>query len=348
MRGIYIHIPFCKSKCPYCSFASYVGKEHLESEYVKRVIKEIISYEKEKIDTVYFGGGTPTCLSLQSLYEILNAIASRFEVLKDSEITLETNPKTTNEYVKLREMGFNRISFGVQSFNDAELKVLGRIHSAEQASNAIIKAKEAGFNNISADLMLATPFQTAESLEKSVRKMASLPVNHISVYSLSVEEGTPFFAQELVVPDEDTEREMYWQTVDLLCLLGFEHYEISNFAKDKMYSKHNTKYWLGQEYIGIGAAAHSYYKGVRYANTPIVEDYIKNENTVIEKTIIDQTERAKEYYMLGLRLISGAKEIPHKNMDKMIADGLVERKDGKVKLTRRGLDVSNYVFMNLM
>lgn len=344
MLGIYIHIPFCIKKCNYCSFSSFEGKLALEDEYTERVIKEINSYEDEKVDTVYFGGGTPSLLKEDNLIKILNAVENRFSLQRGSEITFELNPKTADfkKLSALKRAGFNRISMGFQSFCDSELEILGRVHNSYDSKKAFLDARQAGFENISADIMFAIPNQNMKSLEKTLSEMLSLSPEHFSAYSLSVDEGTPFYDMDLELPDEDMEREMYYLICDTFKAAGYEHYEISNFAKKGYASRHNSKYWLGDDYIGIGFGAHSYYKNWRYSNEGGILDYSKGE-----MEFIDEAEKKREYYMLRLRMMAGIEKEDNPKIDALIKKGLLKEENGRICLTKRGIDVSNYVFAEL-
>lgn len=352
MLGVYIHIPFCIKKCNYCSFCSYEGALQYEELYVERVIKEIKSYEKDKIDTVYFGGGTPSLLKSESLLKILLTVYEQFEVSKNAEITLEANPKTADreKFKRLFEGGFNRISFGFQSFKDSELEALGRVHKSCDNEKAFLDAREAGFKNISADIMFALPNQSLKDFEENIDKMLSLSPEHFSAYSLSIDEGTFFFemADTLSLPGEDLEREMYYLLCEKLKSAGYEHYEISNFAKEGMRARHNTKYWLGEPYIGIGAGAHSYYKDKRYANICDIKEYIQKENVTEFCEYIDEDEKNREQYMLQLRMSDGIEKEENPKIDALIEKGLLEEVNGRIRLTKRGIDISNYVFSELM
>lgn len=344
MLGIYIHIPFCIKKCNYCSFASFEGSLKYEDEYTKKVIEEIYSFEGEAVDTVYFGGGTPSLLKEENLIKMLNAVRDNFDLQKGSEITFELNPKTADikKLSALKRAGFNRISMGFQSFCDSELEILGRVHTAADSKKAFFDAREAGFENISADIMFAIPNQSMKSLEKTLDEMLSLSPEHFSAYSLSVDEGTPFYHMDLNLPDEDTEREMYYFICDALKAAGYEHYEISNFAKEGYVSRHNSKYWLGDDYIGFGMGAHSYYKNWRYSNEGGILDYSKGK-----MEFINEAEKKREYYMLRLRMMAGIEKEDNPKIYELIKKGLLKEEGGRISLTKRGIDVSNYVFAEL-
>ena len=341
-KGLYIHVPFCVRKCPYCDFYSVTDKQ-LKTAYVDAVIEEI--RELKDIDTVFIGGGTPTSIGSE-LVRLCEAVP------KAGEFTVEANPGTVDLPLlkALREAGVNRISFGVQSFNDNELRALGRIHSAAQAEEAFFAAREAGFDNISLDLMLSTPFQTAESARKSLDKIRELRPEHVSAYSLIIEEGTPFYGAELELPGEDEEREIYYITRDFLESMGLKQYEISNFALPGRECRHNIKYWTLEPYIGVGAAAHSYNDGYRYCNSPDIKAYIDGTGRNIESESISDEERLREKFWLGLRMTGGIAyngEFPEK-VNKLIKQGLLERAGGNIRLTRQGIDLANIVFMEFV
>lgn len=360
MTGIYIHIPFCKRKCPYCDFYSLDNQnEDIFSAYVSRLCEEAESYKGKKIsvDTIYFGGGTPSILSYSQIGTILNAVKDSFNVLENAEITLEANPSSV-DFKKLEgiiKSGVNRISFGIQSACDDELLSLGRLHSFDEAKRAVVNARNAGFKNISADLMIATWGQTKESLKRSVINIAKLGVEHISCYILKVEDGTPYSKMNLTLPDEDQCAEYYLLASSLISDLGYRQYEISNFAKEGFESRHNLKYWQGEEYIGLGVSAYSYYGGVRYHNKRDLFSYLRKADIkVIDETDINKSE---EYLTLSLRLSDGisikkyvalggdfsilkkAKELP-KSLIKIDRD--------KISLTNEGFLVSNEIIAKLL
>jgi len=305
--GLYIHIPFCKKKCPYCDFYSLPFSTELEENYILAVVRNIKRHEGEAIDSIYFGGGTPSLLSNKGFKEIFSAISDSF-FLKNPEITLEANPCTVDfkKLKFLREIGFNRISFGVQSCVNLELEKLGRLHTFEQAETAVLNAKKAGFKNISCDLMLGIIGQNAGTLSYSIKKLAELPITHISAYILKIEENTPYnnpkILQQLSV--EDTVADLYLQAVDEISQNGFEQYEISNFAKKGFECRHNLKYWQCEEYIGIAPSAHSFYGGARYAVPPDLSSFFENEKQT--EVINEENPRTfEEVAMLALRLSDG-------------------------------------------
>ena len=352
MTGVYVHTPFCKRKCFYCAFYSKTGRENDFRAYAERVAKEAASYKSLDIDTIYFGGGTPSLVGADNIILMLRGIKSAFSVSKDAEITLEANPKTVTfpDLQKLRRAGVNRISFGLQSFVDSELILLGRIHTAKDGEDAVKMAKSAGFDNISGDIMTAIPSQTMETLDFTTDKTLSLGLSHISAYSLTVEENTPFYDKQntLSLPSEDTEREMYHHLSQRLKSAGFEHYEISNFARNGKRSRHNTKYWTNEPYIGLGAGAHSYFGGERYQNAEDLDAYLEGKNIKCNIQKTDDSELQKEKYMLGLRMADGILYEKNEKIDKYINLGFMERTGKNVRLTEMGIDISDYIFADLI
>ena len=347
---IYIHIPFCIKKCLYCDFYSVTDKS-LFKEYTDALISEIKSIKGMKTDTVYIGGGTPTALG-EYLLQIVAAVNENFFLSKDCEFTVEANPGTVNEDIlrKLYKKGVNRISLGAQSFNDDELRALGRIHNANDIFKSVDEIKRAGFSNFSIDLMLATPRQTMESLSHTLDCIEKINPPHVSAYSLIIEEGTPFYDMELNLPDEDTERRMYYYTEERFKALSLYRYEISNFARKGYESRHNTGYWQDKEYIGLGAGAHSYYNGARYCNRNDIRSYISGEGRKEDYTLISKEERKLELFMLGLRMTEGVAyngEFPER-VNPLIEKGLLEIRDKRLMLTERGTDCANLVFMEFL
>lgn len=305
--GLYIHIPFCKHKCPYCDFFSGNAGENAFDNYVIE-LKDKIKYWSEKtkrdVATVYFGGGTPSVLGADRLCDILDFIKFIFNIQNNAEITVEVNPDSakTIDFEKMYACGFNRISMGMQTAVEDELRLLGRIHSIDDAKTSVERAKSAGFNNISLDLMMGIPNQTIESLEKSIRFCADCKVTHISSYILKIEENTPFYKvqNKLKLADDDMQAEMYLKAVEMLDSLGYKQYEISNFAKQGYESRHNTNYWRCGEYIGIGPSAHSFFEGKRFFYSRSMDDF-NNNKLSFEGTGGDE----EEFIMLSLRLKSG-------------------------------------------
>ncbi len=343
-KGLYVHVPFCVRKCLYCDFYSQTDFS-LGAEYVDSVLKELEKYKGESFDTVFVGGGTPTSLGGE-LVRLCEALP------KAEEFTVEANPGTVDfELLKaLKAAGANRLSIGVQSFNDSELKALGRIHTAAQAEDAFLAARRAGFRNISVDLMLSTPGQSLASVKHSLERVRELSPDHVSAYSLIIEEGTPFYDMELDLPNEDEEREIYWYVCEFLNKIGLKQYEISNFALPERESRHNLKYWSGGEYIGIGAAAASYNGGFRYRNGADLKKYLHGEGMGLDREKITPKERLGEKFWLGLRKTAGVEyfgEFPEA-VEKLVKEGLLEHSGKTLRLTKRGTDLANLVFMEFV
>ena len=380
--GLYIHIPFCKHKCEYCDFKSYAGKENLIDTYIKWLKHEIQEvgegnrwdYQNNIDDlaivkTIYIGGGTPSFIDEEHIKQIIETIRKFYTTHKDVEITIEVNPGTVNnsKLETYKETGINRISIGLQSTHNKLLKEMGRIHTFEQFLETYNLARKIGFENINVDLMLELPSQSKQELEESLKEIIKIQPEHISIYSLIVEEGTPFYNKllrnELKLPDESLEREMYWKTKRMLENEGYVHYEISNFAKPGFESKHNLSCWNQEEYIGIGVAAHSYTNNVRYSNVDSIEEYINNyENGNEVDNIIfhekqNETSKMNEFIMLGLRKINGISIQKFKNkfgnnpiylykdeLNKLVQEELVDIDGDCIKLTEKGLDLANLVW----
>jgi len=359
--GIYIHVPFCGRKCPYCDFYSLSYDRFSAENYVNAVLRNLTLYSDKSVttDTVYFGGGTPSLLTAAQIDDILCGVRRNFLLDENAEITLEANPGTLSPE-KLRELhstGVNRLSFGVQSMLGEELKLLGRTHSADRAAKAVCDAAEVGFTNISCDLMTALPEQTPEKLRRSAELLTQLPIQHVSAYILKAEEGTPFAAGKLrnSLPDDDTAAELYLETVSLLEERGFMQYEVSNFARKGFESRHNCRYWKCLDYIGIGPSAHSCYKGKRFAVPRDLAGFILSP---MQTTVI--TDEApcgfEEYTMLRLRLTEGLdlNEVPEhrsdieKKLPALINAGLVRHSGSRISLTPAGFLVSNSVIERLI
>ena len=375
--GIYVHIPFCKSKCHYCDFISYSGKETIWEKYVE-ALKEEIKYNSSKlkdknITTIYIGGGTPSIISSSDLTEILNEIKQDYKIDQNCEITIEVNPGTANEekLSEYKKAGINRLSIGLQSTNNEILKKIGRIHTYEQFLDTYNTARKVGFSNINVDLMLALPNQSLGDLEKSLKEVIELNPEHISVYSLIVEEGTKLEQmideKEVQLLDDEQERQMYWEVKEMLEQNDYIHYEISNFAKKGYESKHNVNCWNQEEYIGFGVAAHSYIDNKRFSNIESVEQYIDNiTNKNIEKNVMLQEiqndeMKKKEYMMLGLRKLEGVSIQEFKNkftdnpiylfrneLEELVNDDLIEIDLDRIKLTNKGLDLANTVWVKFI
>jgi len=370
--SLYIHIPFCIKKCAYCDFNSYTEKR-LIPEYLKALKKEMNNYKNLgcSIKTIYVGGGTPTILDEFQLEELFLNVKSAFNVEMGAEVTIEANPGTLSrdKLRVLKALGVNRLSIGLQAYQPRLLKLLGRIHSIKDFEESYLEARNAGFENINVDVMFGLPEQSLKDFENTLRYLSLISPEHISAYSLSVEEGTTFYNMykrgELNLPDEQEERSMYHKAVDFLKAQGYIHYEISNFAKPKRESRHNLTYWRNQEYLGLGAGSHSYFYGIRYSNVRHPSDYIRllNQNIrpVKQREIITREEEIAEYCFLNLRLIQGLdredfyrrfgvdiKQLYATTIDELKEKGLLEENGIFIKLTPLGLDLANEVFMEFL
>ncbi len=325
--GVYVHIPFCERKCAYCAFYSKCSDASTQKAYTEALCRNIRAYKGRGLscDTLYFGGGTPSVTDADNIGMILSAVMESFSLPDSAEITIEANPDSAS-CEKLRayqEMGINRISFGVQSLDDKELKALGRLHDSEKAVTAVQNALKAGFENISCDIMIGTPKQTLTSLMRTADRLSALPISHLSAYLLSVEEGTPFYKTGVTV-NEEVQADMYLRLVERLNDRGFLQYEVSNFARDGRASRHNVRYWQGREYLGFGASAHSYFEDIRFCCDTDTEGYIssdKQPGTVLEA----HPDKLEEYIMLGLRLSEGIA------LDRLSELGADAEKLGRIK-----------------
>lgn len=372
--GIYVHIPFCKQKCIYCDFPAYQNLEEYYDTYIYALLQEITmfgdTYPKARtklVDTVYFGGGTPTELSLSQIEQIINTIQRTYNLSNDCRFTIESNPGEIDiSYLKgLQKLGFSRISFGVQTFNDTSLLSLHRSHNSKAAIDAVQWAAEVGFTDINIDLIYGLPKQTIEEIKENITLVSQLPINHISTYGLQVERGTRLYhlvEKELIsLPDESLEDRMYETMMQGIQELGFERYEISNFAKNGAYSTHNLKYWQYSDYLGFGAGAHSFFEGIRRANNRNVMPYARKidcfEFPIVDEEIIDQQRAIEDYCFLALRTKWGINTIVffekfNVTLDSIygsILQELIEKdlivKDGKsYHLTSEGTKHGNYVF----
>lgn len=361
-KGLYIHIPFCKKKCKYCDFVSFEKKDCFFDAYIDALLCEAKEYDKEKIDTVFIGGGTPSLLTSHQLKKLLDGISEIFDIQPDCEYTIEINPKTLDEekLTVMKNSPINRLSIGVQSFCDKELSAIGRIHNSKTAYDTAELVKQYGFSNFNLDIMLGLPYQTKESLLNTLKTAVSLNPTHLSCYSLILEENTPLFDEyengiyEELPDDED--RKLYYFTRDFLKENGYYQYEISNFAKPGFSSKHNLKYWNCDEYIGLGVAAHSYINGTRFYNCDSLSDYLKKNFHSDEKNILSENDKMSEYIIMRLRLCEGISENAFfkrfktnfytaykKTIDKFISSGHMEHKNNSYRLTEHGMDVSNSV-----
>ena len=373
MAGIYIHIPFCKRKCTYCDFYTEVSLQFIP-QIVDSIVTEIeIRQEylqKQPVKTIYFGGGTPSVLNKEQFSLIFESIYKHFEVNDDAEITLEANPDDLSaEYLaSLQELPFNRISMGIQSFDDEDLKRINRRHSAEEARMAVRNAQNAGFHNISVDLIYGLPFQSLEAWKRQLEMALSLNVQHISAYGLTYEEGTALWKQRekgRVQPvDDEIMNSMYLHLVETVTQNGFEAYEISNFAKPGFRSRHNTSYWRQEAYLGLGPSAHSYDLQSRQWNVSSIKDYInaiENGNSFFEKEELSQREKFNDYVMVSLRTLEGIDLNYVENefgkefvvycfdiLNPFIENKKVIQKNQHLALTPAGVMISNVILIELM
>ena len=364
---LYIHIPFCKSKCRYCDFCSFQAENAVIDDYITKLKEELIFWgkklTKEEVVTVFIGGGTPSYLKEQYIKEICNVIFQYFKVSENAEITIEANPGTVDlkKLCTYRESGINRISFGLQSTIQEELQYLGRIHTYEQFLQCYNWAREAGFCNISVDLMSAIPKQTIHSYEKNLRTIAELSPEHISAYSLIIEEGTPFAQRELDLPDEDTEYQMYEDTAEILSEYGYHRYEISNYAKAGYVCRHNVGYWKRVDYIGFGLGASTLQNPLRYKNTDDLQDYLNLDFSIKELLVLTKDNQIEETLFLGLRMMEGVSlsafeehfhcpltVIYQREIQKLTEKGLLRMEEDRIFLTEKGIDLSNMVLSEFL
>lgn len=366
--GLYIHIPFCRSKCLYCDFCSFPRAEEARitayaDELCRRLTAAAMHTADRTVDTVYFGGGTPTLLPIKDFSRILHTITKHYNLTPDCEITAECNPATADfAYLSaLRMLGVNRLSIGLQSVHENELRALGRAHSFADFKAVFTDARRAGFDNISVDLMYGIPEQTEESFRTSIEKLCTLAPEHISSYGLKIEEGTPFSRMKtLPLPDEDTEYRMYCLLTHELKKHAYHKYEISNFAKDGRHSRHNLRYWQSKEYLGFGVAAHSYFGGERFGNSRDIDAFLRGEDITCERTIISAHEREEEFVMLGLRLADGLSlseffertgdtfEARYPTVRRMIDGGFMKIENGRIFFTDKGFFVSNAILAEML
>ena len=367
---IYIHIPFCIRKCDYCDFLSGPSGPEEQADYVQALLREIQAVEEgegRSVSSIFIGGGTPSVLDERLLGDILREIRNRFKMEEDAEVTIEVNPGTANigKLQAYREMGINRLSIGLQSPEDRELKILGRIHNYGQFLETYQEARTVGFDNINIDLMSAIPDQTYEGWVKNLRTVAELEPEHISAYSLIVEEGTPFAARKLNLPDEDTEYNMYEATAQILKEYGFEQYEISNYARKGRECRHNVGYWTRQDYLGFGLGASSLYGKERFANTADMKKYLensKNPEKIREKEpSLTREDEMAEFMFLGLRMTKGISKADFQRcfgctiesvygevLEKYESMELLLEKDGRIFLSREGIHVSNSIMAEFL
>ena len=373
--SLYIHIPFCNSKCNYCDFVSFQGCRDKVDIYVEALIKEINIYRKKiegyMIDSIFIGGGTPSSISELYIERILKAIFNSYNIRDDCEITIEINPGTldNNKAKKYRELGINRISIGLQSTDNSILSLLGRTHTIKDFDNSIKILGDNGFSNINVDLIFGVPNQKLLDLERDLNYLIDLKISHIAMYGLIVEEGTRLYDQymnnEIILPDEDLERKLYHRGVEILKSAGYIHYEISNFSRPGFKSKHNLKYWELKPYLGLGLNSHSYFEGGRFFNTDKLDEYIlaiKREKLPIEDYQIQDIKMdISDFCIFGLRLIDGInihsfekrfgeniyyffKDTIYKHRD----TGLLEVDGDYIRLSQRGLDLANIVEVDFL
>lgn len=366
---LYIHIPFCIRKCAYCDFLSAPGSEEAKASYTEALLREIeaVKTEKREVSSIFVGGGTPSALSPSLMGDIFEKIHKSFSVAPDAEITIEANPGTLSKekLFLYRNVGINRLSLGLQSPEAAELKSLGRIHTYEEFLESFSLAREAGFQNINVDLMCALPDQTYEGWVRNLRKVAALHPEHISAYSLIIEEGTPFAKRKLNLPDEDTEYRMYEDTAGILSEYGYEQYEISNYAKKDLACQHNVGYWTRKEYLGLGLGAASLWGNQRFSNTSDFSLYLNNsgfpEKIRGDRDALSLEAEMSEFMFLGLRMTKGVSKaeflegfgvpiesVYGKVLDKYKSVGLLEETEGRIFLTRAGIHVSNGVMAEFL
>ncbi|MDD3659392.1 MAG: radical SAM family heme chaperone HemW [Lachnospiraceae bacterium] len=377
--SIYVHIPFCRQKCYYCDFLSARVQEQTKKDYLIKLKEEIRcaadKYQDEIADTVFFGGGTPTLLQAEELSDLLYLIKTSFHVTENAEITIEANPGTISreKLNHLRQAGFNRLSIGLQSTNDRELKELGRIHTYDEFVEGYHAARTAGFDNVNVDVMSALPGQTSDSYCDTLMKVLALHPEHISAYSLIIEEGTLFWdrygdnAKVLekypALPTEEEERKMYQMTDTILEKAGYHRYEISNYALKDKECKHNNGYWERKNYIGLGLGASSLYENTRWKNTDTMEAYLTlaTEQFVCDKTVLTKEEQMEEFMFLGLRLTQGVsmekfqtefgrtiQEVYPGIVEKYIGNGLLNVQNERILLSKKGIDVSNLVMSEFL
>ena len=379
--GVYLHIPFCRSRCSYCDFATGMYEGEFAERYVSSLRREIVDWREvdspSTVDTIYFGGGTPSLLVPSQIERILRAVHDRFDVIEGSEVTMEINPgdggtsaaakqETMREF---RRLGINRASFGAQTFDDRELKQLGRTHSSADIPSTYQQLRKAGFENISFDLIAGLPNQTLSGWQRNLDEALTLRPDHLSLYLLDVHEGTPLADQirsgMRPQPDDDLAGEMYQLMLDEVGAAGYEHYEISNFCLPGFQSRHNTKYWAGTPYYGFGCSAHSYDGGRRrWANERDVAKYVElieqDASPIVERTELDEEAARSESIFLGLRLMRGLdledyrtrfgsdlRDEYDSDLGRLVEAGLIEIDEGLMRLTKRGALLSNEVFAAL-
>ncbi len=373
--GLYIHFPFCAKKCHYCDFPSYQGMEQWMEPYLEALLKEILEWKGKVCDyavrSIYLGGGTPTLFSGKQIARVLEACFKSFNVRKDAEITIEANPGTVDldKLSALRRAGVNRLSIGLQAWQDRYLRILGRIHSSSDFAQSVMYAKEAGFENINVDVMFALPYQTVEDWLETLEKVCSFDIQHISMYSLKVEEGTPlhrwYEEGKFSLPTQEEDRLMYYEGREYVSRFGLKQYEISNFAIPGKECVHNLIYWHNEEYIGCGSGAHSYFNNERFSNTSHVEEYIRamanGTSRINYREKIEEEDQRFETIMMGLRLVEGVNKRTFKArfgkciefyygkaIEKLVKQGLLIDDGDSIRLTEKGMDVQNVALLEFM
>ncbi len=369
--GLYVHIPFCKSKCRYCDFNSFAGCQEHIAPYFSALFKEASrhgeEYRDHSFDTIYFGGGTPSYAGAENIAKTIGVLRENFNISEDAEVTVECNPGTIDfdGFCTLKSAGVNRISLGFQAADDEMLKTLGRIHTVAEAKSAVEDAQRAGIENISLDLMYGLPDMVLDDAEKWIDYMTALNPAHISTYALKVEEGTPFANMELNLPDDDCVADMYEKIVEKLAQKGYLRYEISNFAKPGCESRHNLKYWNYAHYLGLGAGAHSFMDGKRFSNECNLEKFIdlseNGKSTIVDDVCLSLDDQMCEFMFLGLRTTKGVsltefenrfgksvKEAFEKSIKKHLENGFLVEKDGYLCLSENGFFVSNAILCDFV
>lgn len=371
---LYLHVPFCMKKCAYCDFLSFPCGDEVKRQYADKLIEEIkkvsAGFRDYTVSSVFVGGGTPSVLDSSVIEEIFACLKQRFNIEETAEISMEANPGTVTREKLLawKRAGINRLSFGLQSADDGELKALGRIHTYREFLESFSLSRECGFDNINVDLMSALPGQSLESWMETLRRTVNLKPEHISAYSLILEEGTPFFEKygdgrgRGILPDEDTERDMYHKTKEFLESFGYERYEISNYARKGRECRHNVGYWTGVPYLGLGLGASSYVGGRRFKNDSDLVSYLASEpGRRFEEEILTKKDMEEEFFIVGLRMVQGvllkefeerfhvkAESVYPGLMERLIREGAAVLENGRFKLTDYGMDVSNYVMAEFL
>lgn len=376
---LYIHIPFCVKKCSYCDFLSFPAGQELQEAYVRQLIREIEAQaplgRDHLVTSVFLGGGTPSLLDPSLILNIMSAVRHSFCVSEDAEITIECNPGSTlrHKFAVYKKAGINRLSIGLQSAENTELRMLGRIHSYEEFLKCYQGARMEGFDNINVDLINCIPMQTMKTWRKTLRQVTMLRPEHLSVYNLIVEEGTPYYEMQqkglLMLPDEDEQEEIDTFTREFLSKNGYERYEISNYAREGKLCRHNVGYWTEVPYLGFGIGAASYYDGTRWSNTRDINSYLGAELAApeglsgirAESRRLTEADKMEEFMFLGLRMVNGVSEteflqrfgrtmdnVYGRVLDKYVENGLIIREGYRYRLSERGMDISNTVLSDFL